>query len=118
MEMDRPMPQKIIFISYATLNTPYIQVIESQLIPSPRSFKLPHYIEYITDKGNWNKNTNYKSTFILKMLNKHKCPVIFLDADATILKFPSLFYEIPNDYDLCAHYLDWHKMWRKTRCRD
>lgn len=103
------------FISYYTKNTPYEKVMKTQLLPSLKAFNLTYDIEAIEDLGNWANNTNYKSTFILKMLNKHKCPVIFLDADATILKFPKLFYQIPKQYDLCAHYLDWYFRWKNQK---
>lgn len=106
--------RRIVYIGYATLNTPYTEVMNTQLLPSLNKFKLPKYIKYIEDKGNWNRNTNYKSKFILEALEENRCDVVFLDADATILKFPKLFYEIPRDYDMGAHYLDWFKMWRKV----
>ena len=86
--------------------------METCLKPSLEKWGLPYDISYIEDQGDWSKNTNYKSTFILEMLNKHKCSVIFVDADAEILQYPKLFQEIPDEYDLGGHYLNWRKMWK------
>jgi len=104
---------KIIYISYYTENTPYEEEINKHLLPSLNRFNLSYDIKKIPDLGSWNKNTAYKSKFIKEMLLKHKCSVIFLDADAEIWKYPILFEQIPAKYDLGIHWLDWYKMWRK-----
>jgi len=100
-------------ISYYTRNTPYEKVINENLLPSVKKFNLDYDIQAVEDKGSWQANTGFKSTFCLEMLKKHKETCVFLDSDATILKEPRLFWEISLDYDLGIHYLDWYKMWRR-----
>lgn len=98
-----------IFISYATKGTVYEQIMKQHLEPSLKKFNLEHIIEYVPNLGNWYKNTAYKPKFIMEMMEKHnldKC--IFTDADSEIKKYPSLFEQIPDDYDLACHYLSWN----------
>ncbi len=96
----------MITISYFTKNTPYEEVMKTHLLASLKKYKLNYDIEGIDDLGSWQKNTHYKAEFIKKMLLKHKCPVIFLDADATIEQYPKLFNGL-MDYDISYHSLDW-----------
>ena len=105
----------MIIISYFTKNTPYERVMQSRLLPSLVFWKLPYNIQGVPDLGSWQKNTSFKAQFIYDMLLKHKQDVCFIDADATILKYPHLLFEIPEDYTLAAHKLDWNLLWRKQQ---
>lgn len=49
-----------------------------------------HYMKQFNNR-NYQLNINYKPTFIKNMILKHKKPVIYLDMDMKILKFPELF---------------------------
>ena len=95
-----------IITSYYTLDTPYYQVMHDYLIPSIHKWNLRSDIRGVRNRGSWLANTSYKSEFILKMLNKHKEDIVFLDADAEILEYPILFEQIPDNYKLAFHYLD------------
>ncbi len=101
----------MIYVSYATKNTPYMQVLEQRLLPTLIRWNLNYDIEYPLDKGNWQKNTHIKAEFLKRMLLKHKQPIVFLDADATIERFPILFESL-GDYDISYHSFDWFKFWR------
>ena len=81
-------------ISYYTKNTPYEEVANTHLIPSLKKWNLSYEVEAINDLGDWQKNTGYKSQFVLKMLNKHKNNVCFLDCDATIEQYPTKLFNI------------------------
>lgn len=105
---------------YASFYTPgnYEKVINQYLIPSLIKFNLPCNIVKIEDKGNWLDNTAQKPVILLETLIKYKEDVIFLDGDATIEQYPSLFDQIPHDYDLAVHYLDWWKFWHNKENRN
>ena len=107
----------MIFISYYTKNTPYERVIKTHLLPSLKKWNLKYDIEAIEDQGNWQRNTHHKAKFIKKMLLKHKQPIVFLDADATIEDYPMLLdiLDIYYNYDIALHYLDWYLLWRKQK---
>lgn len=106
----------MIIVSYATKNTPYEKVMKTHLLPSLQKWKLKYDIEYPPDAGDWQKNTHMKAEFIRRMLKKHNQAVVFLDSDATIQKFPELFFKLErNKYDISYHELDWYLMWRKQK---
>ena len=107
----------MIFISYYTKKTVYENVIKKYLLPSLKKWELPYIVAGIDNFGTWSANTGYKSKFILETLEKYKEDIIFLDADATIERYPHLFLNIPEKYDIAFHWLDWHKFWRKTEGR-
>lgn len=102
----------MIFCSYCTEKTPYMTVMEENLLPSLKKWNLPYDISYVKDFGSWSLNTAYKSTLIKEMLLKHKEPVTFIDCDATIEKFPQLLFEIPKDIDLAYLHFSWWGHWR------
>lgn len=95
----------MIFVSYFTPN--YKKIIEEYLLPSLIGLELPYYTEEVKDLGNWRKNANYKLIFIKQCLKKFNTDIVWIDADAIINKFPTLFWIIPKEYDLAVHYLDW-----------
>jgi len=103
--------KKIIYISYYTINTPYEEEAKKYLIPSLKKFNLPYDVQGIPDLGSWQKNTHFKAQFIKKCLLYYKSPIIFLDIDATIEKYPVLFEKLKN-YDISYHELDWFLQWR------
>ncbi len=101
----------MIFISYYTTGV-YEKVMNDYLLPSLKKWDLKYDIISIEDKGSWSLNTGYKSQFIKEMLLKYKETVCFIDADATIEKYPELLFKIPDEYDIAIHLLDWQLMWR------
>ena len=102
----------MIFAAYYTADTPYAKVASKYLVPSAFKFYLSIFIQAIPNRGNWTMNTLYKPRFVLDTMKKYKNTVVFLDVDAEIRKYPSLFWEIPEDYDMAVHYLDWNLQWR------
>lgn len=104
------MDNRIIYISYATKDTPYLEVVNEFLLPSLKRFNLPYDIAYPENRGSWVKNTHMKAEIIKEMLLKHKQPIVFLDADATIHSYPAIFDTLEN-YDIAYHSLDWNYYW-------
>lgn len=91
-------------ISHVTLNTPYEQEVKG-LVESLKLFKIPYFIYYVKDLGNWRKNLDYKQTCIASALIKYPdSDIVYLDADARVRKFPKLFNVIQAD--LGVHYKD------------
>jgi hypothetical protein len=86
-----------------------VQIAKEKLIPSLEKFNLNHSVVGVPNLGNWYKNTAYKAKFIKDYLVEYPFPysIVLLDVDAVIEKPPVLFSEIPEEYDIALHYLDW-----------
>lgn len=97
-----------IIATYYTYPGPYAKVVEDYLAKSMKNYpEFEFHIGVYEDQGSWHKNTSLKPRFILELFQKYNKDVILLDADATIEKYPELFFNIPEEYDIAAHYLSW-----------
>tara|TARA_B100001094_G_C18158087_1_gene787661 strand:+ start:112 stop:1098 length:987 start_codon:yes stop_codon:yes gene_type:complete len=65
--------------------------------------KVKYHIEYRKEMENWKyqEAINYKPKFIEKCLEKFKMPVIYLDIDMELKKYPKLFVR-EKEYDFMA----------------
>jgi hypothetical protein len=107
--------RNFIVTSYYTLNTPYQKVAHDYLMKTVADLKMESDIRGISTLGNWQRNTLFKPTFVKHMLEMHPDKnVVFLDADAEILKYPELFDKIPEDCNLAVHYLDRDKWYNRN----
>ncbi len=102
---------KIIIGSFYTTETPYKTVAEKYLIPSCKKLGLEYKIvETFPNYKSWWRNVAEKPAIILDMLSSclssDEC-LVFLDADAEILQYPKLLFEIPKEYDISFHTLSW-----------
>lgn len=88
-----------LFVSYYTLNTGYEQEIKN-LTLSSKKLSLETDFVAIESKGSWEQNCCYKPQFLLEMLEKHKRPIVWIDADAVILKKPLFFDSLECDIAL------------------
>lgn len=101
----------LMFGSFYTRNTAYENVYQEYLRKSLDKYNARYMVVGIDSKKNWNKNVAEKPRIIselLKPLEKDEM-LVFLDADATIEKWPVLFEQIPEDYDIGFHLLSWQK---------
>lgn len=64
---------------------------------APRNFPKTKPIKGLYDFRTNQEAMNYKGEFILKMINKFKKPVVYLDGDMLVHKYPDLFDS--KDYD-------------------
>lgn len=97
-------------VSYFTLNTPYSEIAQTHLIPSLEKWNLSYVVREISSIGNWKANTDYKPKFLLEEL-QYEEEICWVDVDATIEEYPSLLSEIPPEYPIALHYLDWNKQY-------
>ena len=77
-----PLPT---IISFYTKNSPYEWHIES-LVKSCKDYYLEIEVEGIESSGSWEMNCAYKPLFILKMLQKLKKNVLWVDSDAVFVR--------------------------------
>lgn len=85
-----------IIVSYYTRNTLYENQVED-LIKSCESLELPFDIVPIESLGSWSKNCCFKPTFLLEKLLQHRRPIVWTDADSTVMRKPELFRHLTSD---------------------
>lgn len=89
-----------IVVGYYTKNTAYVQHAD-KFVTSLKVHGIPYYVEGVNDLGNWYKNTNYKPTFLKRMLDKfHDLDVVYVDCDAEFKRYPVLFDELTCDVNV------------------
>ena len=88
---------KVKFIGYYTINTPYA-IEAAKLKASLEELNLEHDIVGIKNLGNWESNTKMKPKVIKDMLDKYPdYSIVYVDSDAIIRSKPELFYNIKED---------------------
>ena len=80
-----------IVVAYYTIDTLYelhVKVLRKSL----HKFNLPHHIQPVDSLGNWNKNCNYKPTFLKQMMKEYfPLSIVYVDCDAEFVRHPILF---------------------------
>ena len=99
---------KPIFISYFTKDTIYQEAVNKYLIPSLDKLKLEYKIYDIETLGDWRSNAIQKPIILQRALNDFPDKnIIWQDADSEVLQNPDLLFNIPKEYDIALHYLNW-----------
>jgi len=99
------------FIAYYT-NGYYERVYSTYLKPSCEKVGLEIHCFKERNLHDWGLNTRLKATVLLKALDTFSEDIVYIDSDATLLKYPTLFETIDPSYDLAIHYFDWWRHWR------
>lgn len=100
---------KPIFVSFYT---PTYKSNADELRCSLKQFNLDYDIVSVADTGKWETNCAKKPHIILSAMLKYHTgnlggrPIVFLDADARVLREPSLFETIDETVDIAYHSLD------------
>lgn len=91
-------------ISAYTVGTPYEEEAKN-LEQSLKDNKVPYKLYSYESQGDWEINCLQKGRIILKAFNELKRNLVWLDADAEVLKYPELFDTYKYDIGL---YRRWH----------
>lgn len=104
-----------IVVAYYTPSPTYKACAE-RLRASCGQFGIPHDISEVPDLGDWYKNTQFKSTFLLRKLKEHAPKsIVYVDADATFHAYPHLFTDLEfSNTEIAVHVLDHGKYHNKT----
>jgi len=109
------MNSNFIIVSFYTKNTPYDQVFREYLGKSLKKYDLPSVIYARENLGTWQKNVALKPECILIALHDYPgANLAFIDADATLEQYPTLFEKMPKDVDIAVHYLDKNEWYQNT----
>jgi len=91
-------------ISAYTIGTPYEDEVK-HLGATLLEHKVPYKLYPYESQGDWETNCLQKGRIILKAFNELKRNIVWLDADAEVLKYPELFDTYKYDIGL---YKRWH----------
>lgn len=86
-------------VCFYTPDTGYEEEVKG-LIASCKKFNLPYSVDPIPNFGTWEKNCCFKPKYILKKLIDLDRPILWLDADALIVRKPTLFESLDADIAL------------------
>ena len=100
-------------LSWFTKNTQYEEVFNTYFRASMDELNLDYKFIVMPSQSNWTANTNLKPQVIEQALNEINGDILLVDADAKIQNYPSLFDEIPEEYDMALHYLDRDKWYNR-----
>jgi hypothetical protein len=107
--------QDWIVVAFATIDTPYEFELSQHLLPSLEKLNIAYHIEVVENKRNWLKNVAQKPKVIYSAMEKYPSKnIVCLDADSEILEYPKLFNEIPENYNIALHILDWNYWYRNN----
>lgn len=87
-------------VSYYTPT--YRDTAHRYLIPSCKSLGLDLDVREVDCLGSWDSNTRYKAEFLRRMREAYIGPIVWLDADAEVVKQPIAF-DVLDDYDVAFH---------------
>ena len=88
--------------------TPSYAKEAERLKRSLRPWGMRRDIVEVPDLGSWQQNTQHKPQFLLDMLEKHAPhPILYLDADATLERYPALLDGMDERCDIAVHFRNW-----------
>lgn len=90
---------ELVFISYYTPDGKYPELAE-KLRDSLDRFNLSHDIMSVRSFSSWQEGVAFKPNFILDRLLHHRKPVVWLDIDTEVWKFPTLLF---GDHDFAIY---------------
>jgi len=100
--------QNLRFISSFTIGTIYEKVIQDLLVPSLEKFCLPYHIFAKPDLGEWKINSRQRPLYIKEAMEMFSGEnILWIDADAKVMKYPELLFHIPEFCQVGVCYLDW-----------
>lgn len=106
------MKKHPIYASYYTTGTPY-EAEAAELLVTLRQMGLDKRadIAAVPTLGDWTVNCAQKPMVVRNAMLRHEGhPIVFLDADARVRKYPHLFDSFPADVDAAFHLLDGHEL--------
>ena len=70
----------------------------AKLKASADALSIPVHIETVSSRGSWEGNCAFKAEFVRDQWNRSDVPIVWVDADATLNTFPSLFAAVDTDF--------------------
>ena len=113
------MENNLRFISSYTKGTIYEEIIHEFLIPSLEKYNLPYHAFEAPDYGVWKINSRQRPLYIKEAMEKFVGEnILWIDADARVLQFPSALFKIPNSCHVGVNYLLWSDHYSGSHLKD
>ena len=94
------LSQDVLFISFYTFDGKYPELAK-KLTKSLNKFDLKsHIVKLQNSFTTWEEGTHFKSKFILQCLLKFRTPVVWMDIDTEIWRYPELLF---GDHDFAIY---------------
>ena len=90
-------------VSFYTEQTPYEREV-ANLIASLDKLGIRYRVRGVKSQGSWEKNCQYKAEYIMDALTSMDTDIVWVDADAVVVKYPLLFDDLACD--IAYHYLE------------
>jgi hypothetical protein len=98
-------PERPVVVGYYTAGTSYAQEIV-EMERSARFFGLDVDIVEVEPRGDWHYNCMLKGHVVREMMEKYQGrPILYLDADSRVRRYPTLFDNYAVDFAYCT--FDW-----------
>ena len=90
-----------LIVTYYTAGTPYEEVVQ-YLLDSCSRLNLRIHAEALPSSGDWVLNCGKKGPFVQQCMERFDCPLLWVDADAEIKRYPAIFENAP--FEFAAHF--------------
>lgn len=91
-------------VQIVSFYTPEYKDEAKRLAASCRRFLISHEIEEVESLGSWQANTQLKADYLLTRRRELRGPLVWLDADAEIVRYPTAFDLLYEQADIAVHY--------------
>ena len=105
--------QSFLLASWYTDDFAYTRIMETHIKPSFDSLGVDYTIVKLPSQGDWRANTDLKPKVVKQLLSVAKQDTVLIDCDARLLAYPTLFDNLPLEFDMAVHYLDrakWYQL--------
>lgn len=105
----RYKPDWPLVVGYYTEGTPY-EAEAREMQRTARVFGLETALYGVPNLRDWHANTQQKAEVVERALREHDRPILYLDADARIRRYPALMSGFLKQHDVGLGWIDWAKL--------
>jgi hypothetical protein len=97
-----------LIVSFYTNDWKYIE-FSKRLVEDCHRLKLDNYVVELPTTGSYYHNCRMKPTYILECLEKFQRPLLWIDVDGSLVKYPDILLDVNNSFDIAANKKTWDR---------